>query len=255
VCLSSLFGLAFTFPAKLSVESAATSDSKTSMVSLRRIDIVGSALLLGSCILLSTGLQQAALGYGWTSSLVLPLLLVSSPIIAAFLTWEWFVTKREIPEPVFPWRFCQSRICLGMILNSFLSGSVLLICLVQIPQRFITVNGLSPKQAAVRFLAFGAFVPSGSTIGAALMNKLKIPAAVIIAVGASLQLIGAVFLSRIPTGSHLHQAQYGYQVLLGIGVGFVMVGLILLVPFAMEKRDLGKSYCRCISFLISAHSS
>jgi hypothetical protein len=250
VCLSSLLGLAFNFPAKLSVESAATNDSKISKESLRRIDIVGSAFLLGSCILLSTGLQQAALGYGWTSFFVLPLLLVSSPVIAAFLTWEWYVTKREIPEPVFPWRFCQSRICLGMILNSFLSGSVLLICLVQIPQRFITVNGLSP---AVRFLAFGAFVPSGSTLGAGLMNKFKIPAAVVITIGASLQLVGAVFLSRIPTDSHLHKAQYGYQVLLGIGVGFVMVGLLLLVPFAMEKRDLGKSYCRCISSHISAN--
>jgi MFS family permease len=241
VCAVALVGVIWTLPAKLPIEPAAKYSTGFSKASLRRIDVFGSTLLLGACILISTGLQQAGLGYSWTSAFVLPLLLIFPVFLVAFFAWEWFITRRNVPEPVFPWRFFQSRICMGMVLNTFFSGAVLMICLVQIPQRFIIVNGLSPLKAAVRLLAFGAFVPGGSTIAAALMSKPKVPPAVIILLGAVSQLIGAVFLSRIPTHSELYEAQYGFQFLLGIGVGFVAAGLILLVPYAMERRDLGES--------------
>ncbi|KAF2795478.1 MFS multidrug transporter-like protein [Melanomma pulvis-pyrius CBS 109.77] len=239
ICSIALLGISFTIPSKLPTEPAANNSTGFSKASLRRVDVLGSTLLLGACILISTGLQQAGLGYAWTSVFVLPLLLVVPIFIVAFFAWEWYVTRRKTPEPVFPWRFCQSRICLGMVLNSFFSGAVLMICLVQIPQRYMTVNGLSPLHAAVRLLAFGAFVPGGCMIAAALMGKPKVPPAVLILIGAAFQLIGAIFLSRLPTHSQLYSPQYGFQVLLGLGVGFVSAGLILLVPFAMEKRDLG----------------
>jgi hypothetical protein len=117
-----------------------------------------------------------------------------------------------------------------------------MICLVQIPQRFMTVNGLSSVDAAICLLAFGAFVPSGSTFAALLIGKFKIPPCFILLAGAVLQLIGSILLSRIPSSSHIHTEQYGYQILLGLGIGFVACGLIMLVPLAMEQKDLGKSH-------------
>ncbi|KAF2256481.1 MFS general substrate transporter [Trematosphaeria pertusa] len=239
-CGTALIGLFVIFPAKLRNEPSAQDDSGSFTIkSLRRIDVLGSLLLLGACLLISTGLQQAALGYAWQSSLVLPLLLITVPLVVAFFIWEWYITSRRgYPEPVFPWRFCQSRIRIGMMLNTYLWGTVLMICLIQIPQRFMTVYGLSPFNAALRLLTFGAFVPAGSSIAAALMGKLKIPPCFIILAGAALQLVGAILLSDIPTDTVIHPRQYGFQILLGTGIGFVACGLILLVPFAMEKRDL-----------------
>lgn len=85
--------------------------------SLRRVDILGSLLMLGSCLFVSTGLQQAAVGYSWTSAVVLPLLVLAAPFTIGFFVWQWYVTtRRTFPEPVFPWRFCQSRIRIGMLL-------------------------------------------------------------------------------------------------------------------------------------------
>ncbi|KAF2438547.1 MFS multidrug transporter-like protein [Karstenula rhodostoma CBS 690.94] len=237
ICGIAIVGIFFTFPNKLWNEPATHHDLSTA--SLRRLDLIGSTLLLGACLLISTGLQQAAIGYAWTSAFVLPLLLMTAPFSVAFLCWEWLITtRRENPEPVFPWRFCRSRKAVGMILNTFFAGSVLMICLIQIPQRFMTVNGLSSLEAAVLLLPFGAFVPTGSSFAAAMMGKPRIPPSIIVLTGAVLQLIGAVLLSRIPTDSDIRAYQYGYQILLGAGVGFVACGLILLVPFAMEKRDL-----------------
>ncbi|ORX93616.1 major facilitator superfamily domain-containing protein [Clohesyomyces aquaticus] len=252
VCGISIIGLFIMFPAKLWNEPSASDESSSfSIGALRRIDVLGGLVLLGACLLVSTGLQQAALGYSWSSSFVLPLLILTAPLVLAFFAWEWFITtRRKFPEPVFPWRFCRSRICVGMILNTFLSGAVLMICLVQIPQRFITVNGLSSLGAAVRLLAFGAFVPSGSALAGALMSKMKISPCIIILFGAIFQLVGAVLLSGIPTTPDLHSPQYGYQVLLGIGVGFVACGLILLVPVATEKRDLAVGTASVAQFRI-----
>jgi hypothetical protein len=73
--------------------------------------------MLGTLVLLATGLQQASLDYAWSSNKVLPLLVASAPFAIAFFMWQWYATQRRTnPEPVFPWRFCQSRVQLGMIM-------------------------------------------------------------------------------------------------------------------------------------------
>lgn len=116
-----------------------------------------------------------------------------------------------------------------------------MICLVQIPQRYMKVNGLSSFDAAVRLLSFGAFLPGSSTFAVALIGKYRIPPSFIILKGSIMQLVGAALFSRIPSDLYFHPKHYRYQVMLGVGVGFVMCGLILLVPCVMEQRDLCKS--------------
>lgn len=104
------------FPRRLSHEPRAKS-GPMSINSLRRLDFLGCTLLLGTCLLLTTGLQQAARGYDFDSPFVLPLLVCSGPFFIAFLVSQWFITTRQIrPEPVFPWRFFQSRIRTAVIL-------------------------------------------------------------------------------------------------------------------------------------------
>jgi hypothetical protein len=122
----------------------------------------------------------------------------------------------------------------------------LTVCVVQIPQRFMTVNGLSAFAAAVRLLPFGAFVPAGSSLAAGLMGKPKVPPCWILLAGIIMQALGVVFLSRTSTASHIDTAEYGFQILTGTGAGFMNAALILLVPYAMEKRDLCKIPRDCL---------
>lgn len=117
---------------------------------------------------------------------------------------------------------------------------VLYVGTAQIPQRFMTVNGLSPLAAAIRLLSFGAFIPADTAVAGALMGKPSVPPAWIVLIGAVLQVIGTIFLSRTSASFRIETAQYGCQLVVGTGVGFVNAGLVLLVPYAMEKRDLGK---------------
>jgi hypothetical protein len=119
---TSFLTLFFTFPTRLPNEPCATNPAFTfrsvfSLESLSRIDGLGLTLLLRFCVLLVTGLEQAALGYSWTSGIVLTLLLCGLAFFLSFFTWSWYVTSRRTsPEPVFPWRFLQSRIRVAMLL-------------------------------------------------------------------------------------------------------------------------------------------
>lgn len=118
----SLVILIFTMPAKLAKEPSAqhsmTSIEGTfSLRSLRRVDILGSLLLLGACLLLATGLQQAAQGIAFSAISVFVLFIFSGLFWIGFVVWQWFVTtKRTVPEPVFPWRFFQRFTTMGLIL-------------------------------------------------------------------------------------------------------------------------------------------
>ena len=91
--------------------------SKFSFQSLNRVDGLGAMLLLGASVLLITALQQAADGKSFAAAVVLPLLVISGVMWVAFVAWSWFVTtKRTLPEPIFPWRFIKSRVCIGLVL-------------------------------------------------------------------------------------------------------------------------------------------
>ena len=114
--------LAFVMPARLEVEPAASYELANngrglSRRSLRRVDLLGATLLLGTCLLLATAFQKAAEGHRFSSSVVLPLLVIGPLLGVAFMAWEWHTTtRRTAPEPILPWRFFQSRSTLGMML-------------------------------------------------------------------------------------------------------------------------------------------
>lgn len=125
-----------------------------------------------------------------------------------------------------------------MLRNTYFAGTIFTTCVVQIPQRFITVNGLSPFDAGVRLLPFGVLVPGMSSLSAMLMKKLVAPIYILMA-GAILQIIGTVCLSRTDTSPTISASQYGFQILIGSGIGFINSALLLLVPFVMKSQDLG----------------
>jgi hypothetical protein len=132
--------------------------------------------------------------------------------------------------------------------NAYLVGTVLSVCVVQIPQCFATVYGLSPLASSIRLLSFGVFVPVGSSIAAGLMGKVRVPPCWIVLAGAIMQTISLTLLSQISYSGTIDPSQYGFQTLTGTGVGFVNAALTLLVPYAMEKRDLGMSFPKQLNY-------
>lgn len=74
--------------------------------------------MLVALTLLITGFEEASNFMPWISAQVLAPILVSLLAWVAFLSYERAVTSRgnNRPEPVFPWRFCTSRVIMGILM-------------------------------------------------------------------------------------------------------------------------------------------
>lgn len=85
---------------------------------LQKIDIFGAGLMLTGIILLISGFEEASNFSPWVSGRVLGPVLASIPVILLFIYYEKRITARadQLPEPVFPWRFCSNRVIMGILM-------------------------------------------------------------------------------------------------------------------------------------------
>lgn len=84
---------------------------------VEKVDFLGSILLLIATVFLVAALEEAGTRFPWRSPFVITLLTVSGVLWVVFLAWERKVTRASrLREPVFPWRFIQSRVWIGMML-------------------------------------------------------------------------------------------------------------------------------------------
>lgn len=110
----------------------------------------------------------------------------------------------------------------------------------QLPQRFIVVDQVSTLNAGIRLIPFTLASPFGSAISAAVAGKAKIPPIHIVIFASALQVVGFALLSTLPTSSVTTNAQYGYQVIAGFGVGINISTLVIMTPYMVEPRDKGE---------------
>lgn len=125
--------------------------------------------------------------------------------------------------------------------NTFLVGTVFTTCIIQIPLRLQAVNNLSTFDAGVRLLPYGVLVPFASFVAAAIIGKSKLPPQFVLVLGAAFQTIGISLMSKLPTSGDIRKAQYGYEVIAGMGTGLSLGTLVMLTPVVCEPRDLGMS--------------
>jgi Na+/melibiose symporter-like transporter len=118
-----------------------------------------------------------------------------------------------------------------------MTGGPFTVCVIQIPQRYQTVNGLSPLGAGVRLLPFAIASPIGSAFAPTLCKKAKVPPIYLCLIGSALQIVGFALLSTLPNSSSIFPGQYGYQVIAGFGVGINLACLVVMAPFTVEERD------------------
>ena len=119
----------------------------------------------------------------------------------------------------------------------FLCGGPFTVAVIELPLRFQAVNGLSALGAGIRLLPFAIASPIGSVIAAGVAVKTKIPPIYLSLGGAAILVVGFALLSTSPATTTIQNAQYGYQTIAGFGVGVSLAALIVMTPFAVEKRD------------------
>lgn len=74
-----------------------------------------------------------------------------------------------------------------------------------------------------------------------IVKNRRMPPLYLSLIGQLMQIIGLVFLCRGPSDDPDWVALYGIEVITGLGMGFMTVGL--LTPSIIGKRDIGKFSC------------
>ncbi|OJJ44002.1 hypothetical protein ASPZODRAFT_101838 [Penicilliopsis zonata CBS 506.65] len=208
--------------------------------SLKTLDLFGMGLLLAASFLLVAALTEADVRYGWSSGSTIVCLGLSGVAWVGLFAWQWSIGQEQDKanlESLIPWSLIQNRVRLAVVLGFFLTGSAMMITLIQIPQRLQLVNQLTPLDAGVRILAYTAVQPLGTMLTTILANNFRIPFVYILLLGASLQTIGMFLYSEITTSSHLWPGQYGYFVMTGLGMGTSIACLCMMVPQVIRTED------------------
>lgn len=107
-------------PNKLRLEPAAryTGENVRSqrLSRLMRLDFLGVLSLVGTSVLLTTALQQAAEGYLFSAPEVLTLLVLAAVSLVCFLVWQWFITgDSHNLDPVLSWHLITNRVFMAAL--------------------------------------------------------------------------------------------------------------------------------------------
>lgn len=121
--------------------------------------------------------------------------------------------------------------------------------IVFLPQRFQLQNGLSAVDAGVRMLPLLLLSATGAGLGGLIASRKNV-SWYILSASLCLQIVALSLMTTLPTTGPVSPAQYGYQVLLGLGFGFTLSSEVPLSlchevthspPVALSKRKKGKS--------------
>jgi MFS family permease len=208
---------------------------------LASIDFLGTILLIAALILTLVGLEQAVSDLNWITAKTLAPLCIAVLLWAAFLASQYWVTKRGgIVEPIFPWRFIESRAMIGMILNQFVAGGVGITSYYSLPLHWQITTGCDPLIAGLRMLPMAGCVPLGLVVCAGSVKNQRVPPVYIGILGGVLLVVGLAVLSTGPTDSPpwFERVKYGLEVIIGFGFGLCVGLASLLSPFLVEKRDM-----------------
>lgn len=204
--------------------------------SLARLDLVGAFLLLAFSILLAFGFEEAGTRYAWNSPVIIVSIVIGLILILVFVGWEHMVGRDHIvQEPVFPLPLMKNRLFVGLILTGLFTGPPFMTMIVNLPQRYQAVNGVSAFQAGIRLLPLLLSSPFATAISGYLLSKRNIPPFYLALTGAVLQLVGVGFAS---SGLGGDTALYGYEFIMGFSFGMTLVTLVLFVPLVVGRTDM-----------------
>lgn len=94
-------------------------------------------------------------------------------------------------------------------------------------------------EAGIRLIPFNLLISAGGIIASAIVGKTAAPPIYIMFFGTVLQLAGTIPLMYLPSEIEIPTRIYGLQVLIGLGVGFMIAMISILPPHLVERRDLG----------------
>ncbi|KAF9692531.1 hypothetical protein EKO04_009665 [Ascochyta lentis] len=211
-------------------------DGKSNAERIRGLDGVGGILSVCWPIPLIFALQEAGVSHPWSSGVIIGTLVAGIVLFFLFGFYETWVTYRTKTDPIFPIRFLRNPSTALILLSMFLLGMPFYVIFVQLPQRFQTVNFTTAERAGILLLPCTLVSPVGA-MTAGLVAK-KVATEYVLILSAAIVCIGTGLMGSLPTASHLWPGTYGYEVIIGLGLGLASPPYFMLLATSVAERDM-----------------
>ncbi|KAH8736187.1 major facilitator superfamily domain-containing protein [Ilyonectria robusta] len=205
---------------------------------IQRVDFIGGLISIAWPIMLVFALQEAGDGYSWGSSTIIGTLVGSGVGLVSFVVYELWVQGQPKTEPIFPIGLLRSITLSLNLITMFAMGACFYAAIILLPQRFQSVNGLSALNAGLNMLAFTLVSPVFSMACGIVLSKKPPAALVLLLAGSALTTVGMGLLSTLADSGSVSAPAYGYEVLLGVGLGLMMPSLIFLLKVEFDDENL-----------------
>ncbi|KAI1163554.1 major facilitator superfamily domain-containing protein [Nemania serpens] len=207
--------------------------------SIRRIDFLGNILIIAACTLLVFALQEAgAYSFPWNHPVIVLALVVSSLSWLGFAAWELCLSfkKHTKVEPILPLRL-MGRVYSACVICTFCTGFVYLSILVILPERFQIVNGDNALYSGIHLLPLLGATALGAFLAGAMSRRSNNTSWTLLAAHC-FQLLGSGLMLMLHNITVEFKAQYGFQVLLGLGIGLSLGSATIMGSVQSAQADL-----------------
>ncbi|CZR50329.1 uncharacterized protein PAC_00201 [Phialocephala subalpina] len=197
---------------------------------LRRLDLIGAFLLISGLICLTCLFQSLSTSTRLTNS-GKSLSVAAAIFLAGFLIHAWFINSeislapRRILSLPAVW-IC----CIGLF--SLFAGFINFIFFLSI--FFQSVDGQSAQQSAISLLPYAFAVSVGAVITGLGVSKVRYYNPFFI-VGGLFFAVGAGLI-RTFDATTATRTRVGYEIILGLGVGFLMLGNVSACQTSLEEE-------------------
>ncbi|POS80202.1 major facilitator superfamily transporter [Diaporthe helianthi] len=200
----------------------------------RRFDLVGTALLVPSVVMLLLALHYGGGGtYPWSSATVIGLFCGAGAVGVLFVAWEWRVGGEDAMVPLSMFR---ERVVVAGCLTNLCLFSCSSITAYFLPLYFQSIQGSSPFTAGIHMLPGIISQLITAVLSGFAVSKLGyyLPWAILSAVLSS---VGAGLISTWTVGTNTG-TWIGYQIVLGVGRGAGMQVAVIAVQAVLQPSQI-----------------
>ncbi|KAI0376684.1 major facilitator superfamily domain-containing protein [Hypomontagnella monticulosa] len=215
---------------------------------LKKLDPIGSSAFLPGIVCLILVLQWGGIEYSWNNGRIIALLVLCAVFCSIFVAIQ--IWKKE--DATVPPRIMKQRSIAAATWFGFWNGAGLMALTYYLPIWFQAVKGVSAVESGIMLLPLVLSTVITSLVSGALVSKIGYYAPFFLASSIAMP-IGAGLLTTLTPSSGDGQ-WIGYQILLGIGLGFGSQQPFNVVQTELSKKDvpIGSSVIIFARFLGSA---
>ncbi|KAJ2740078.1 hypothetical protein GGI20_005997, partial [Coemansia sp. BCRC 34301] len=200
---------------------------------LKRVDFLGSLVLIGSVTMLLLALNWGGKDYAWTSPRVVCLLVFSVVLMGLFLLVEWKVAV----QPAIPVELFRVRNVSLVVVGQLFMGAAMYAPIYFVPIWYASVKNASNTSAGLHLIPYLTSCSIAAVTAGLVVKKIGKGYREFIVLGLTMLLVGSglMILMDEHTGTG---KEVVFTLLMGIGVGISIQLLLIVAQKAASSEDM-----------------